>query len=402
KIAAARDRALFTALLNEGSRWWLRFDPALDDLLKQPLRERQPEVHALLVLGLVQREVMGIAEYAVVASSVEAVRALQRPRFAGLVNAVLRRWLRERSERLQSLDAVSPTQHAFPSWLIDAVGRDWPDLSAAVLAASNRLAPLMLRVNRRRQTREGLQARLAQTGVASGPHPWLADALILDRNRDITALPGFVEGHFSVQDGAAQIAVDLLSCASGMRVLDACAAPGGKSCHLLERNDLHLLAVEREVSRAERIRENQHRLGLPAVVCLGDATAPASWWDGEAFDRILLDAPCSASGVIRRHPDIKLHRRERDLEALVAVQHKLLAALWPLLVPGGRLLYATCSILRAENQHVVQTFVDTHVDAVVEHFSLPAGRSAGPGWQLLPGEADLDGMYYARLSKRTD
>ncbi len=400
KIAAARDRALFTALLNEGSRWWLRFDPALDDLLKQPLRERQPEVHALLVLGLVQREVMGIAEHAVVASSVEAVRALQRPRFAGLVNAVLRRWLRERVERLRTLDAVPQTQHAFPSWLIDAVGRDWPDLSAAVLAASNRVVPPMLRVNRRRQTREGLQARLAQTGVASAPHPWLEDALMLDRNRDITVLPGFVEGYFSVQDGAAQIAADLLSPASGMRVLDACAAPGGKTCHLLERSDLYLLAVEREASRAEHIRENQRRLGLPATVCIGDATVPASWWDGKAFDRILLDAPCSASGVIRRHPDIKLHRRERDLEALVAVQHQMLEALWPLLAPGGTLLYATCSILHAENREVVQAFMAAHSDAGIERRVLPAGHSAGPGWQLLPGEAGLDGMYYARLGKR--
>ncbi len=400
KIATARDRALFTALLNEGSRWWIRFDSALDGLLKQPLRKRQPEVHALLVLGLVQREVMGIAEHAMVATGVEAVRALRRPQFAGLVNAVLRCWLRERTERLLILDATARTRQAFPAWLIDAIGRDWPDLSAAVLAASNQVAPLMLRINRRRQTREGLQLRLSEVGVESETHPWLEDALVLGRHRDITTLPGFVEGHFSVQDGAAQMAADLLSPAPGMRVLDACAAPGGKSCHLLERSDLHLLAIEREASRAERIHENQHRLGLPGAVCIGDARAPASWWDGQAFDRILLDAPCSATGVIRRHPDIKLHRRERDMKALVAVQHQLLEALWPLLAPGGTLLYATCSILHVENRQVVQAFVNTHATADIERFTLPAGRSAGPGWQLLPGEADLDGMYYARLGKR--
>ncbi len=196
------------------------------------------------------------------------------------------------------------------------------------------------------------------------------------------------------------MAVDLLAPVPGMRVLDACAAPGGKSCHLLERSDLNLLAVERDASRVGRIRENQRRLGLPVAVCIGDATAPANWWNGEPFDRILLDAPCSASGVIRRHPDIKLHRRERDLEPLIAVQHKLLEALWPLLAPGGTLLYATCSILRAENQEVVQAFVNTHATADIERLTLPMGHPAGPGWQLLPGEAGLDGMYYARLSKR--
>jgi 16S rRNA (cytosine967-C5)-methyltransferase len=243
-------------------------------------------------------------------------------------------------------------------------------------------------------------AALRTHGLNATGHAWLADALALDENADVARLPEFAQGRLSVQDGAAQLAADLLDARDGMRVLDACAAPGGKACHLLERANIELLALERESWRAVRIAENLRRLGLHCELRIGDAGEPASWWDGRPFDRILLDAPCSATGVIRRRPDIKLHRRAGDIPARASEQSRLLAASWPLLKPGGRLLYATCSILRAENQTVIAEFLADRPDASRMPFALEFGHAAGAGRQILPGEGGLDGMYYAVIEKR--
>ncbi|HJP98524.1 MAG TPA: 16S rRNA (cytosine(967)-C(5))-methyltransferase RsmB [Rhodanobacteraceae bacterium] len=400
QLADPRDRALLTALVNEGARWWLRFDPALDDLLKQPLRQREPALHALLVLGLVQLEILRLPPHAAVAATVDATRALDRGGFAKLVNAVLRRWLRERDARNARFDRDAQTRTAHPRWLIDALVRDWPDEADAILAANNRPAAPMLRVNTRRATREEVITMLAGAGLEAKAHPFLRDGVVPAANTDPARLPGFAEGRFSVQDGAAQIAADALDLRDGLRVLDACAAPGGKACHVLERAGAELLAIEREPRRAESIRANLERLGLQCDVQIGDAGTPTAWWDGKPFDRILLDAPCSATGVIRRHPDIKLHRRAGDIAQLTGEQSRLLAALWPLVAEGGRLVYATCSILRAENEAVVAAFLAVHPDAHPQPFELPVGRRAGDGWQILPSEGGLDGMYYAALSKR--
>jgi 16S rRNA (cytosine967-C5)-methyltransferase len=399
RLADPRDRALLMALLSDGARWWPRFDAALDRLLEQPLRKKEPAVHALLVLGLVQLEVLELADYAAVAATVEAARALKRPRLAGLVNAVLRRWQRERATRLAALDADPQTRHAHPAWLARAIARDWPAQAEAVLAADNREPPLMLRANRRRTTREALLDRLRTDGQTAEPHAWLADAIVLPHSTDVTRLPGFADGLFAVQDGAAQVAADLADARDGQRVLDACAAPGGKACHLLERADLELVALESEPKRAERIGQNLARLHLRADVVVGDAGEPSAWWDGRPFDRILVDAPCSATGVLRRRPDVRLHRRADDIPALAAQQRRILAALWPLLAPGGRLLYVTCSLLRAENEGVLAPFLAAHADARAVPFELPAGQAAAVGWQILPGDGDLDGMYYAALEK---
>ncbi|HEX7111129.1 MAG TPA: 16S rRNA (cytosine(967)-C(5))-methyltransferase RsmB [Mizugakiibacter sp.] len=400
KLRDPRDRAFATALLAEGARWWLRYDRALDRLLEQPLRAREPALHALLVLGLVQLEVLAMAPYAAVAGTVEATRALKRPHFAGLVNAVLRRWQRERATRLAALDADAVARHAHPVWLIEALRADWPAEAERVLAANNAAAPPMLRVNRRRATREEAIAALREAGVAAQPHAWLADALMLETSVDVARLPGFAGGRLAVQDGAAQLAADLVDARAGMRVLDACAAPGGKACHLLERADLELLALERDPARLARVRENLDRLGLVAELHAGDAGDPAAWWDSRPFDRILIDAPCSATGVIRRRSDVKLHRRAADIPALAAEQARLLAVLWPLLAAGGRLVYATCSVLRAENAAIVDGFLAARADARPITPTLPAGRADGAGWQLLPGDDGLDGMYYAVLEKR--
>src|SRR6185437_11831225 len=254
-----------------------------------------------------------------------------------------------RATHLAALDAQPETRHAHPRWLAEAIARDWPTQAEAVLAADNREPPLMLRANRRHGTREALVEHLRLDGQTAEPHAWLADALVLPHSTDVTRLPGFDAGHFAVQDGAAQVAADLAELRDGLRVLDACAAPGGKACHLLERAEIDLTALEFEPARAERIRQNLMRLRLDAKIVVGDAGVPARWWKGQLFDRILVDAPCSATGVLRRRPDVRLHRRESDIAAMGAQQRRILAALWPLLAPGGRLVYITCSVLRAEN-----------------------------------------------------
>lgn len=400
RLPDARDRALFTALINEGARWWPRFDAAIDRLLDKPIRRNEPVIHALLVTALVQLEILELPEYAAVAATVEAVRELRRPRLAGLANAVLRRWLRERASLLADLDARPATRHAHPAWLAAAIGRDWPDEVDDVLAAANREPPLMLRVNRRRADRAAVADALRASGQDVELHPWLSDGLVLPHSTDVTRLPGFAEGHFAVQDGAAQVPADLLALADGQRVLDACAAPGGKACHALERADLRLLAVESEPRRAPRIRQNLDRLGLDAEIVVGDAGDTAAWWDGRPFDRVMIDAPCSATGVIRRRPDVRLHRRESDIDALVTQQERILEACWTALAEGGLLLYVTCSILRRENEDVIDGFLRRHDNAMARPLSLPAGRSTGAGWQMLPGNGDLDGMYYALLEKR--
>lgn len=401
QLADPRDRALLTALANEGARWWLRFDEALDGLLQQPLRKREPALHALLVLGLVQLEILGLPPHAAVAATVEATRALKRDGFAKLANAVLRRWLRVRDALNARLDSKPETRTAHPRWLIDALARDWPEHADAILAANNLPSPPMLRVNARRATRAAVIDELAAGGIAASAHPWLPDALTPAAHADVARLPGFAQGRFSVQDGAAQCTADLMDLHDGQRVLDACAAPGGKSCHLLERAAIDMLALERESTRVASINANLDRLGLRAEVRNGDAGDPSAWWDGRPFDRILLDAPCSATGVIRRHPDIKLHRRADDIARLAREQSRLLAALWPLLAPGGRLVYATCSVLRDENERVVAAFLDSHTDAHPHRCELPVGHAAGTGWQILPGEGGLDGMYYAVLERHT-
>ncbi|MBU6415554.1 MAG: 16S rRNA (cytosine(967)-C(5))-methyltransferase RsmB [Xanthomonadaceae bacterium] len=398
KLPDARDRALLTALCNEGARWWLRFDKAIDGLLQQPLRKREPTLHALLVLGLVQLEILQLPPHAAVAATVEATRALARGGFAKLVNAVLRRWLRERDSINTQLDRDPVTRSAHPRWLIDVLARAWPEQADAILVANNAPSPPMLRVNARRTTRDQMLAALTRAGCEAQPHPFLRDGVALASNTDVARLPGFVAGHFSVQDGAAQCAADFLDLHDGLRVLDACAAPGGKACHMLERAGVQLVALDADARRASSIHANLDRLGLHCDVRTGDAGDPAKWWDGKPFDRILLDAPCSATGVIRRHPDIKLHRRAGDIAQLASEQRRLLGALWPLLARDGRLVYATCSLLREENERVAETFFSAHADARALSVELPAGHKAGAGWQTLPGEGGLDGMFYAVLT----
>ena len=395
-----RDRALLSALLHAGARWWLRYDAALDRLLERPLRKREPALHALLVLGLVQLDVLQLPEYAAVAATVDAVRAIGKAQFSGMANAVLRRWLRERATLGAALDADAATRTAHPHWLIDAIAVDWPEAADNVIAANNAEAPLWLRVNCRRVTRTALLQQFVAAGIEAQAPDALDDALLLAQSRDVRALPGYQAGLFSVQDGAAQYAAGLLDLHDGQRVLDACAAPGGKSAQILERAEVELIALDRDEQRLPRLRANLDRLGLRADVRAGDATRPDSWWNGKPFDRILLDAPCSATGIIRRQPDIKLHRRAGDIAALARTQTRLLDAMWLMLAPGGRLVYATCSILDAENAAQVEGLLARHADAGSLAIAPPGWRATRAGGaQNLPGEAGMDGFFYAVLEK---
>lgn len=400
-LSDPRDRALLSALLHAGSRGWLRYTTALDRLLERPLARREPVLHALLVLGLVQIAALGLPEYAAVAATVEAARHLRKPAFANLVNAVLRRYLRERAAIEAALDADPVSRWSLPRWLIDAFTADWGELAPELLAASNTEAPLTVRVNARRASAEDLLDRWSKAGIAAAPHAWLPQALVLAESTDVTRLPGYAEGEFSVQDGAAQLAAQLLDLHGGQRVFDACAAPGGKSAHMLETADVDLLALDVDATRLGRIRDNLARLGLAADVRAGDAAAPAGWWDGRPFDRILLDAPCTASGILRRQPDVRLHRRPGDVAALAAQQASLLDALWPLLGAGGRLVYATCSVLNAENAIQIDAFLARTPDAVACN-AVPAafGRATGAGRQNLTGAGGMDGFFYAIVEKR--
>lgn len=400
RLGDPRDRAFVSALLHEGARWWLRYDAVLGRLMQKSLRGREPVVHALLVLGLVQLAVLGLPEYAAVAGTVDAARALKRPQLAGLVNAVLRRFLRERAALECVIATDPPLASAHPAWLVEQLAHDWPDDVDQMLAANNASAALVLRANRRRTNPARLVERLLGAGHAAAAHAWLPDAIVLEDSTDVTALPGYAAGEFSVQDGAAQLAPDLLDLRDGLRVLDACAAPGGKAAHCLERHELDLLALDRDPRRLAQVRENLARLGLTAQTLAGDAAATSDWWDGRPFDRILLDAPCTATGVIRRQPDIRLHRRAGDVERAAAEQAQLLDALWPLLRPGGRLVYATCSVLARENALQVDAFLARTADAAARD-AIPSrfGRAAGAGRQNLPGVDGMDGFFYAIVEK---
>ena len=319
----------------------------------------------------------------------------------GLVNGVLRRFTREREQIEQSLATDAVAQHAHPSWFIDAVTAAWPDEVSQILSEGNCKAPLTLRCNLKHGTRDAYLARLAAANIAATAHPASDAGINVTNGGDPRQLPGFGDGHVSVQDGAAQLVAASLDPPPSALVLDACAAPGGKTAAMLERNPgLAVTALDVDRARIDTTREGLERLGLTATLKVGDACTPSAWHNGAQFSHILIDAPCTATGIIRRHPDIKLRRAEGDDAKLALIQGAMLAALWPLLAPGGTLLYATCSILPTENSAVVNAFLSAHADAELEPLSLPFGRDTGAGMQLLPGDGDMDGFFYAKIGKR--
>ncbi len=397
-LGDARDRAFAQACVYGVLRHYYSLSGRLEASLARPLRAKDADVRALLLCGLYQLEHMRTPPHAAVAASVDAVRGLRKTWAASLVNAVLR--AATRSDPAPRGDIESRFEH--PAWLVERLSRDWPEDWQAVLAANNAQPPLTLRVNRVRVTREQYLARLQTAGLAARAGKHAPSAVVLDTPVPVEDLPGFVAGDVSVQDEAAQLAAGLLDVPPGARVLDACAAPGGKSAHLLEEvaGNCQLVALDRDAERLADVAATLERLGLAAALACADAARPADWWDGRPFERILLDAPCSALGVVRRHPDIRFHRRASDIDALVAAQQALLNALWPLLAPGGKLLYATCSILPAENDAVVASLLETSADAECDELPAAWGRATPHGRQILPGEDGMDGFYYARLTRR--
>lgn len=392
---SARDQAYATHLAYGVLRWLAALDWLAAGLMNKPLKQRDRDIHRLLLLGLYQLWQDQTPEHAAVHATAECARQLGKAWAVGLVNAVLRRFLRERESWLSRLEGQTE-KHAHPEWLLKRFQQDWPDQWQSLCAQNNQAAPLWLRVNRLKTDLATMHAALEAAGFGCQTHPQAADALCITPPVAVAEIPGFADGRVSVQDAAAQLAANLLDPQAGDRVLDACAAPGGKTCHLLERQPgIELLALDREARRCQLISENLERLGLYCTVREADAANPGDWWDGVPFDRILLDAPCSATGVIRRHPEIKWLRDPDQVQRTLADQRRLLEQLWPLLKTGGILVYATCSVMRCENHEQIHGFLARHPDAS----TLGAADPGGGDGQILPGQGGMDGFYYAVLRK---
>jgi len=396
-----RDRGLTQDLAFGTARWQPRLDLLAAQLLQKPFKAADADVQALLLVGLYQLFYTRIPAHAAIGETVGCADKLKKPWAKGLLNAVLRRAQREGEELLAGMERDPVVRTAHPRWLQKALKAFWPEQWEAICAANNAHPPMILRVNRRHHSRDAYLALLAEAGIAASACQYSRDGIVLAEACDVRGLPGFAEGWVSVQDEAAQLSADLLELAPGQRVLDACCAPGGKTCHLLEAEAglAQMVAIDLEAKRLTRVRENLDRLQLDAELIACDARDTASWWDGKPFQRILLDAPCSATGVIRRHPDIKLTRQADDIPALAALQGELLDALWPTLEVGGMLLYATCSSLPTENTDVIGAFLARTPGARELDLATEAGLRQPHGRQLLAQEGGHDGFYYAKLIK---
>jgi 16S rRNA (cytosine967-C5)-methyltransferase len=396
-----RERALVQELAYGTLRWYYRLQAILDRLLKRPLRQRDGDLYCLLLSGLYQLSRMGVPSHVAVNETVQATRELKKEWASGLVNAVLRGYQRETAHLEAVAEQSREAHYAHPKWLIDVLQADWPADWENILDAGNQRPPLSLRVNQQQVGRDDYLVLLLQAGIKAHAMRHAAHGIIVESPVPVEALPEFAEGRVSVQDGAAQQVAGLLDLAAGQRVLDACAAPGGKTAHILESEPglESLTAVEINPGRVRRIEENLSRLGFAANLIQGDAANPEAWWDGRCFDRILLDVPCAATGVIRRHPDIKLLRRPQDITALVSRQVHLLQAMWPLLSDGGMLLYTTCSVLVEENDRQIGRFLSTHPNAKAMPIEVVWGRCCAHGRQILPGEEELDGFYFSCMRK---
>lgn len=392
-----RDRALVRELASGTVRWYILLNAWLEPLLAKPLKD--PTLGALLSLGLYQIAFTRIPPHAAVSTSVELAKRLKLGRASGLVNGVLRRFIRERDTIVQA-KLPEATQAACPNWLATELEATYGDAWVSIAQAANSRAPYSLRINSQVISRDAFIEQLAREDIecqsgATAPH-----AVTLAIGSDPTQLPGFEAGQFVVQDEASQLISEVVNPQAGFHVLDACAAPGGKSMALADAMpSLTLVAVESDPERMQRVRENFERTQVQAEIVVGDATNPIDWWDQKPFDRIVVDAPCSATGIIRRHPDIKLRRREGDPQRFATTQLALLEALWPLLGEDGELIYCTCSVLHTENDNVVERFTSNNKSAKVLPIDVQWGTATTHGRQITPGEAGMDGFYYARLGK---
>ena len=398
----ARDRGFTQDLAFGTARWQPRLSALAAKLLQKPFKAADADVEALLLVGLYQLLYTRVPAHAAIGETVGCADKLKKPWAKALLNAVLRRAQRESETLLAELEHDPVVRTAHPRWLQKSLKAFWPEQWEAICAANNAHPPMILRVNRRHHSRDAYLKLLSEAGVAAKACVYSQDGIVLDEALDIRSLPGFAEGWISVQDEAAQLAAELLELAPGQRVLDACCAPGGKTCHILEVQPAlaGVVAVDLEAKRLVRVRENLDRLGLDAQLIAADGRDTQAWWDGKPFQRILLDAPCSATGVIRRHPDIKLTRQPEDIAALAQLQGELLDAMWQALEVGGILLYATCSTLPTENTEVIEAFLARTPGAreldIGGQLGQPAAGLKQPhGRQLLAQEGGHDGFYYA-------
>ena len=395
------------SLIQESSygccRWYFALEALLGKLLNKPLKKQDLDIKCLIICALYQLRELEVAEYAVINESVSAVAIFKKPWAKGLVNAVLRGYQRRKGELEQALDVEQQELAlAFPKWLASEISLQWPEQAPSIFRNSNQRPPMTLRVNLGKCTRDDYLTALRAAGFDASIGEYAATALYLHKPAPVLDLPGFELGLVSVQDEASQLVAPLLELEPGLRVLDACAAPGGKTCHVLESEHLltSMTSIDMSKAKLDRVRENLERLQLEAELLTADATDTDTWWDGNSFDRILLDAPCSATGVIRRHPDIKLLRKPAHVEDMTKIQARLLAKLWPCLEPGGLLVYTTCSLLRQENEETISRFLDSTDSAKYEAISADWGVECAFGRQLLPGTiSGPDGFFYSVLRK---
>lgn len=380
-------------------RHYYRLEAIANHLVKK--KPKQTDVWLCILMGLYQLHYLKLPDYAVVKESVAQLTSIKKIWAKGLVNAVLRTYCREQDAILQDLRHNQAFVYGHPDWLLTRIQHNFPTHAQAILQANDTHPPMTLRVNQQKITRAAYLDRLKKANIDAIPHPWTEQGIVLNHPCPVSDLPEFSQGYVSVQDAAAQLAVSLLDLKPGLRLLDACCAPGGKTCHILEAqpNLKACWALDIEPKRLTRVQENLHRLNLNATLIQGDGLNPSAWWDGQLFDRILLDAPCSAIGVIRRHPDIKLLRTESEIQAIVTIQHDLLRSLWPLLAPKGILVYATCSIMPEENTKQIAQFVAEQSNCRIVINNRPWGHHTTTGVQILPGEDGMDGFFYCVIQK---
>ncbi len=382
-------------------RWHHQLQAIASQLVKKPLKKKDGDIAALLLCGLYQLRAMRIPAHAALSETVNACKQLGKPWATGLVNASLRNYQRDPSNFDDGALQQDSAKYSHPDWLIDRFKQDWPEQWSAILDANNQQPPMMLRTNQQYGSRDHYLELLQEADITAYAISQTAQGVLLDSPCDVYQLPDFEQGHVSVQDGAAQQVAKLLDIKPNQRILDACAAPGGKTCHILESQpDNAVIALDIDPKRLVQIQQNTDRLNLSATLIAADAGDTAAWWDGQKFDRILIDAPCSGTGVIRRHPDIKLLRRPDDIASLVEKQQQLLENLWPLLNTGGLLVYTTCSALKQENEQQIMNFLEQHPEAQEKVSADPPATRASVGYQRLPGDDELDGFYYASLQHR--
>ncbi|MCL4105982.1 UNVERIFIED_CONTAM: hypothetical protein GTU68_058288, partial [Idotea baltica] len=394
-----RDRGLLQQLCYGTLRQYPTLEGVLNQLLQKRLKAKDGDVKALLLIGLYQLKGTRVPNHAAVSTTVDAAQELKKHWAKGLSNAILRRYIREQEALESQLDDASAA--GYPNWIYKKIQKQWPAQAQQIFDAGNQQPPMTLRVNELQQTRAAYLDRLIGAGIGAVPGNISPQAIVLEQAVDVATLPGFEQGAVSVQDEAAQVAAILLNAQPGEQILDACSAPGGKTCHIMERQSAlqSITAMDIDQQRLAKVKENTSRLKLSAHLLVGDASTPPTTLKNASFDAILVDAPCSATGVIRRHPDVKLLRREADIPQLAAQQLAILQGLWPLLKPGGRLLYATCSILKEENSRVIDKFLALQDDVSAGSVAEQWGEVSGCGRQLLPSLAGPDGLFYARLDK---